>query len=113
MLRKVCSVDDVWDGELIPCDVGTRRIVLVNVDGDFSAFDARCPHQDQSLAEGELAGHVLTCPAHRWSFDVRSGDGINPTGCRLTMYPLRIEGEEVFVDVDATDAPVQAGERSA
>ncbi len=113
MLRKVCSVDDVWDGELIPCDVGAKRIVLVNIDGEFRAFDARCPHQEQSLAEGELEGHILTCPAHLWSFDVRTGAGVNPEGCRLAMYPLRIEGEDVFVDVDAADTPVEADERNA
>lgn len=113
MFSRICAVDDVWDGEIISFLAGAARIVLVNVEGEFRAFDARCPHQHYSLAEGDLDGTVVTCPAHRWSFDVLTGEGVNPRGCRLTLYPVRIDGEDVLVDMDASDAAVPAGDLSA
>jgi toluene monooxygenase system ferredoxin subunit len=37
-----------------------------------------------------------------------TGEGISAPGCRLTEYPIKIDGDTVYVDVDAV-APV--GER--
>jgi toluene monooxygenase system ferredoxin subunit len=99
VFERVCTTDDVWEGELMPFDVAGRRIILVNLDQRLRAFDATCPHQEQSLCDGSLEGYVLTCPAHQWQFDVRTGQGVNPTGCRLKSYALKVEALDVFVDI--------------
>jgi toluene monooxygenase system ferredoxin subunit len=99
VFERVCTTDDVWEGELMPFDVAGRRIILVNLDQRLHAFDATCPHQEHSLCDGSLEGYVLTCPAHHWQFDVRTGQGVNPTGCRLKSYALKVEALDVFVDI--------------
>jgi len=100
VFERVCTTDDVWEGELMPFDVSGRKVLLINIEQGFHAYDASCPHQAHSLCEGSLDGHVLTCPAHEWKFDVRTGQGVNPTGCRLRSYALKIESDEVYVDVE-------------
>jgi toluene monooxygenase system ferredoxin subunit len=100
VFERVCTTDDVWEGELMPFDVAGRKILLINLEQSLHAYDASCPHQGQSLCEGTLDGHVLTCPAHHWQFDVRTGRGVNPTSCRLKSYALRVEADDVFVDVE-------------
>lgn len=100
MYERVCTTDDVWEGELMSFDLPSRKIILINVDSQFRAYDANCPHQDQSLCDGSLDGTVLTCPAHQWTFDVTTGQGINPTGCHLKGYALKIEAEDILVDVE-------------
>lgn len=84
----------------MPFDVSGKKVLLINVDQSLRAYDASCPHQEHSLCDGKLDGHVLTCPAHEWKFDVRTGLGVNPTGCRLKSYALRVESDDVFVDVE-------------
>ena len=49
------------------------------------------------LSAAMLEGVILTCPAHLWEFDVETGEGVNPTGCHLTTYPVKVEGEQIFV----------------
>lgn len=100
MFERVCTADDVWEGELMPFDVASRKIILINVNEQFHAYDANCPHQDQSLCDGSLEGVILTCPAHRWQFDVTTGQGVNPTGCELKAYALKREADDIYVDVD-------------
>jgi toluene monooxygenase system ferredoxin subunit len=102
VFERVCTTDDVWVGELIAFDVASRKIILINVEDKFHAYDAQCPHQDQSLCEGSLEGTVLTCPAHQWQFDVTTGLGVNPTGCKLKAYALKIEADEIYVDAEQT-----------
>ncbi|QHS11106.1 Rieske 2Fe-2S domain-containing protein [Sinimarinibacterium sp. NLF-5-8] len=99
--EKACSLDDVWEGEMIEVDVGGHVVLLVGMKGgEVKAFQGMCPHQDIPLCEGKFDGCTLMCKAHQWTFEMATGKGINPGDCRLASYPVRIEGDDVLVDVD-------------
>ena len=93
----LCGIDDLWVGDMESFAVGTREVLLVNIDGEFHAYDGACPHQGMPLVEGQLEGRALTCRAHRWSFDAASGASINPHGKCLHRFMLRIENGQVWV----------------
>ena len=98
---KVCTLDDVWEGEMESFEVGGHEVLLACVEGgEIKAFQGMCPHQDIALVEGEFDGKTVTCRAHRWTFDACSGQGVNPADCRLAVYPVRVEGEDVLVDTE-------------
>jgi toluene monooxygenase system ferredoxin subunit len=98
---RVASLATLWDGEMIGCKVAGRPVVLVKLDGRVHAFDDRCPHLGQPLSAGTLEGGVLTCNAHLYSFDARTGVGINPARARLCPYAVTVEGDDVLVDPEA------------
>lgn len=100
---EICAVDELWVGEMECFDVGTREVLIVNVDGELHAYDGICPHQSVALVEGALEGRVLTCRAHQWSFDACSGKSINPSGKRLHRFPIRITDGRVWVAEQADD----------
>lgn len=98
--KQVCTLDSLWEGEMAVFDAGSREVLIVNAEGGVvRAFDPLCPHQESALVDGTLEGLVLTCPAHLWKFDVSNGEGVNPTGCRLKTYPVKVEEERILVDV--------------
>jgi toluene monooxygenase system ferredoxin subunit len=101
--QHVCSLRDFWPGELRGLLVDGKRVLLVNVDGTVRAFADRCAHQAVELSKGKLDDCILTCPAHEWQYDVRTGEGVNPRGARLTPFPVKVEDGEVFVDVAVLD----------
>lgn len=96
---KVCQLADLWVGEMRAVEVAGRQVVLINVGGDVSAFPDRCLHKGVALSAGRLQGCVLTCWAHEWQYDARTGAGINPQGVALTRYPLEIRDGEIWIDV--------------
>lgn len=97
--KKVCTLDDVWEGEMECYEVDGQEVLLVGLDGgDVKAYQAVCPHQDIPLIEGKFDGKSLICRAHQWVFDACTGVGINPGDCRLAGYPIKIEGDTVYVD---------------
>ena len=99
--EKVCSLDDLWEGEMLEVEVGDHLIVLTRADdGQVRAFQGVCPHQDIPLAEGKFDGRVLMCRAHQWTFDVQTGAGINPGNCRLASYTVKLDGDDVWVSVE-------------
>ena len=99
--QRVCSKDDLWEGEMAVFQVGGQEVLLIHLEGgEVRAIPPSCPHQAQPLVEGTLEGNVLTCQAHEWQFDVVTGAGINPDDTEVTLFPVRIDGDEVYVDVD-------------
>ena len=98
---KVCTLDDVWEGEMTSATVNGHEILLVCADGGtIKAFQGICPHQDIPLVEGKFDGKKVICRAHLWQFDAENGKGINPDDCALAEYPVRVEGEDVFVSTE-------------
>ena len=96
---KVCTLDEVWEGEMESFDVAGHEVLVACVEGgDFKAFQGTCPHQSIPLIEGMFDGKTLTCRAHQWMFDACTGKGINPGDCQLASYPIKIEGNDVYID---------------
>jgi nitrite reductase/ring-hydroxylating ferredoxin subunit len=62
-----------------------------------SSSSGICPHQSQPLVDGVLDGTTLTCSAHEWMFDVRTGQGINPRGSCLTRHDVYVVDGAVLV----------------
>lgn len=101
---KVCTVDDVWEGEMEAFTVNGQEILLVCAEGgEIKAFQGICPHQDIALSEGRFEGGKLICRAHLWQFDAKSGKGVNPSDCALAVYPVRIEGDNVYVSTEGVE----------
>jgi toluene monooxygenase system ferredoxin subunit len=99
--EKVCTLDELWEGDMLEVDIGDQSVLLVcPKEGEVHAFQAVCPHQDIALSEGKFDGRVLMCRAHQWTFDACTGKGINPGDTRLAEYPVRIDGEDVLVEVE-------------
>jgi nitrite reductase/ring-hydroxylating ferredoxin subunit len=67
-----------------------HAICLVRTADGVHAFDDVCPHRGTPLSEGKVSGTTLTCRAHTWEFDVRSGEllRLRAPAC-LTMHPAR------------------------
>lgn len=96
---RVCNLDDLWEGEMESFDIDGHEVLVVCAEGgDVKAFQGVCPHQDIPLVEGKFDGKTLVCRAHQWVFDACTGVGLNPGDCQLANYPIKIEGNEIYVD---------------
>lgn len=92
-------------GELAPGErkivfIDGRSVVLFNIDGTIHAIDDACPHQGASLANGQLDGCVLRCPAHGLRFDVRTGCMPGNTGLRLKTFAVQTLDSKRAVSVE-------------
>lgn len=99
---RVCSVSDLGPGEIMALEEGPEPVALVNVDGTFHAVDDTCTHDRWSLCDGYLEGGEIVCSLHLARFSVRSGAATMPPAYEaLKVYPVKVEGDDVLVDLDA------------
>lgn len=99
--RRVLDAAELWPGEMRGVVVQGTKVLLANVDGRVVAFANRCAHQAVELHTGALEGCRLTCPAHHWEYDLRTGEGENPRAARLVPFPVRADDDGIYVDVES------------
>ncbi len=98
---RVCALTDVVPGELRAFTVTgvTWPVIVTTVDDALVAVAGVCPHEDVSLAEGDLDGPVLVCPGHAYGFDLRTGRCRHDATLELRRYKITIQGGDVWVDL--------------
>ncbi|MCI0342770.1 MAG: Rieske (2Fe-2S) protein [Planctomycetales bacterium] len=97
--RRVASLADIPPGEAIKVLVEARHIALFNVGGTLYAIKDLCPHLGVELHRGSVEGTIVTCAGHGWQFDLRTGICERQVAIRTRVYPVKVEGGDVFVGV--------------
>lgn len=95
---RAAALSEIVAGEPKTVRLGDRSVVLLKLpDGGVSALSNICPHSGGPLGKGRLAGNILTCPWHDWHFDITSGACTNRPGKYAQTFPVKIEGDAVWV----------------
>ncbi len=74
-------------------------ICLARVGDVLAAVDNVCPHRQGPLSEGWIEGNAVVCPWHSWAFDLQTGIAEPPERARVDVFPVRVEGDDVFAEV--------------
>lgn len=110
------TIDEFVEDEFIVVDHPSGSVGVVRHAGEFYAVTNKCPHMGAPLCVGggvkattktvscpfdyetDSSVPLVRCPWHRWEYslvDGRNAGGINST--KVRTYPVRIEGDQVFV----------------
>ena len=106
--QKVCSLTDVKEPGSLRVELddpsGPEAIAVVRFEGEVFAIEDRCSHQDVPLSEGEVeefkGAPTIECYLHGSCFDLTNGEPTNlPATEPVPVYPVRVEGDDVFVEL--------------
>ena len=102
----VARVTDIAPGTTKKVDVGLVAVLLCNCDGEIYAIEDVCTHDGGELDQGELEECRIMCPRHGAYFDVRTGAALTlPAILPVPTYRVRVEGDDVYVDVTTPAQP--------
>ena len=80
--------------------VDGTAVLLCNVEGELYAIEDVCTHDGGELDQGVLEEDRIMCPRHGAYFDVRTGAALTlPAVIGVRTYGVRVEGDDVFVEV--------------
>ncbi|CAD6556521.1 3-phenylpropionate/cinnamic acid dioxygenase ferredoxin--NAD(+) reductase component [Paraburkholderia hiiakae] len=76
-------------------------VLLVNTSGQIRAFTGNCPHAGAPLDQGALCEGRIVCPWHKAVFSIDDGRWLEPPALEgLSTYPVRVDGDGVFVELE-------------
>jgi len=104
--ERLCALSDVPEDGSLRVELPDVDIAVVNFEGEVFAIEDVCSHAEVALTDGEVEEldgvPTIECALHGSCFDLRTGEPTNlPATEPVPVYPVRVEGDDVLVDVDA------------
>lgn len=100
MYQPAIKMNDLAEGKGKVVEIGRRKILLLNVEGEIHALDSYCAHRGAPLVQGEVIDGQLLCPWHGSGFDVRTGTCRTLPDERVQTYGVQIREGQVWVELD-------------
>jgi nitrite reductase/ring-hydroxylating ferredoxin subunit len=98
--HSLVKVGDLKPGHGVQALAGEKTLAVFNIEGRFYAIDDTCTHAGASLAEGPVAGTVVTCPWHGATFDIATGAVLSdPAYEGVKTYNVKVQGDMLFVEI--------------
>ena len=99
---RACSTADVEHDQPFHFDTDGDPIAIVLLEGEYFAIDDTCTHDNWSLCDGYIEGDEIVCSLHLARFAIRTGEvRMAPAFEPLRTYPIKVENNEIWVDIEA------------
>jgi nitrite reductase/ring-hydroxylating ferredoxin subunit len=100
----VARADDVPARGGLAVEVGGIEIGVFRVEGGFLAIENACPHAGVPLSTGDVADCIVTCPAHGFQYDLRTGYAADhPDGFPIPRFEVVLEDGDLVIEADVDD----------
>lgn len=91
---RVARKSEIPIGKMKLVTVEGKEVLIVNVNGTYSAIRGKCTHAEVDLSQGSLEGNVVTCPKHGAKFDATTGKVVAPP--RIGPFHRKIRDEPSY-----------------
>jgi apoptosis-inducing factor 3 len=107
-MQKVAKLAELRIDRGLRVEIDDEKILLVR-DGDaVRAYSAVCPHAQGPLEEGAICNGRIICPWHKGAFRVSDGALLEPPPLApLARYPVKVEGDDIWVSPDKIAPPAR------
>jgi 3-phenylpropionate/trans-cinnamate dioxygenase ferredoxin subunit len=104
--ERICALSEIPDDGSLRVELADVDVALVRFDDEVYAIEDVCSHAEVPLTDGEVdevdGAPTIECALHGSCFDLRTGEPTTlPATEPVPVYPVRVEGDDVLVDVDA------------
>lgn len=79
--------------------ISGREILLVNVKGAIYAVENECPHQGSPMSAAVVKEGYISCSRHGYRFSLTDGTCAEHPECTLATFPVKLNGDEISVDL--------------
>src|SRR6266446_8534097 len=107
--QRVASFNEIDVDGVLGVDVNGSPVALYRLSNEVFATSGICTHALALLSEGFVEDGRIECPLHQGQFDIRSGKALcAPVTEDLRTYAVKLEGDDVFIDMERPAASASA-----
>jgi 3-phenylpropionate/trans-cinnamate dioxygenase ferredoxin subunit len=114
---RACALSALADESAVGVEIRSPAgediaVCVAKSQGEVFAISDICSHADVNLSDGEVEAGTVECWLHGSRFDMRSGRSTGPPANRpVPTYPVKIDGDDVWVAVCDSVAGVAVKEK--
>lgn len=98
---KVCSENEIDEGEIKNFNVNGARIILARYGGKVYALEDICSHDGAELSDGDLVDGQIQCARHGARFDLKTGEVTQmPAVVGIGSYKVETNDGDIYVSLE-------------
>lgn len=100
MKTFACLLNEVPQNGMHCTTIDDEKYLIYREGDAFFAVTASCPHLGGPLEQGTIEEGCISCPWHKWRFDLKSGHCENVSNQQLRNYKVIVEKEKVYIELE-------------
>jgi len=98
--ESVMDIQELSENQSKMVQLAGKSILICRYGNDIYAVQSECTHQKASLEGGRIRKCHIACPLHGVMFDLQTGQAKGQlTDTPLQTYPVKLEGNTIFVSI--------------
>jgi nitrite reductase/ring-hydroxylating ferredoxin subunit len=91
------------DNDMCVVQAGDKKVTIARHNNELCSFAYKCPHASGILADGHInAAGLVTCPLHRYRFDIKNGRNPSGEGYYLKTYQTEKRDDGIYIGWEKT-----------
>ena len=99
-LVRICPAAEVPSEGTKLVTLDQQELAIIAHGGKFYAVENRCPHKGGPLGLGQLRNGIITCPWHRFRFELETGKSVTNPAMRATTYRVIVEQGDLLLEIE-------------
>jgi nitrite reductase/ring-hydroxylating ferredoxin subunit len=100
MWVEVTPLNQVPEGGVLKVKVDENSMILNRQGLNVTCYRNACTHLEYPIDMGKVSSGIITCPFHKYQYKLDTGKCLNAHSHALESYPVKIEGDRVFVEIN-------------
>jgi nitrite reductase/ring-hydroxylating ferredoxin subunit/Fe-S cluster biogenesis protein NfuA len=94
---EIATVKQIPEWGVLAAKVEGNSVILWRKGDRVFCYHNACTHLAYPIDMEQVNSGIITCPFHRFQYKLETGECLTAPELPLESYPVRIEGEKVFV----------------
>ena len=99
MWVEITALNQVPEWDVLKVKVEGISLIFNRQGMNVTCYRNACTHLEYPIDMGKVSDGIITCPFHKFRYKLDTGKCLNAPDS-LESYPIKIEGDRVFVDID-------------
>ena len=99
MWVEITALNQIPESDILKVKVEKISLILNRQGMNVTCYRNACTHLEYPIDMGKVSDGIITCPFHKFRYKLDTGKCLNAPDS-LESYPVKIEGDRVFVDID-------------
>ncbi len=100
MWVEITALNQIPERDILRVKVEETSLILNRQGVNVTCYRNACTHLEYPIDMGKISDGIITCPFHKFRYRLDTGKCLNAPADSLESYPIKIEGDRVFVEID-------------
>ncbi len=96
---KAATLDEISESSILAVRVNNHDVILFKQDDKINCYRNTCSHLGFPLDKGRVDKGIITCSAHEFQYDLKTGNCLTVPDISLQSYEVKVKYNNVYIKV--------------